>query len=260
MRRILFILLSLFSIQTSVLASGRIKHQSFYYSVDLNYGNLYSFAASSCLTGLLNYWIGMPLFINGYAYEIPNFSSDKLTYSNYSTVGVQARDLSNNINPGVRIGYRSEYFGAFNWGIYATCHYNYKQYSISEDITQVLNRISEHWIQPGACIRFAFGKITGNTAAILDVGVKYSFPMKYQGIYGNDLTQLNSGFISHIAASVGGHRFLQNISLFVDIWHFNVLNKSFVADDESPYEGIKYKPIMIGLSWTITKGQANLKR
>lgn len=253
----LSILLSVLALPAN--AKGRIaRHPTFYYNIDLGYGNMYAFALSSCLTGTLNYLIDRPLFENAYEYNIPCFtSSSGMTYSDYKTFGITKNDFLKNVKTGLKLGYHSDYLGLCNYIVYASLHYKHDVYLLQSDVegTHDSNRL-----MPGVGASLIIGRIHDDGIRVrLDAGLRYSLPMSHISNYAVDKTQCNSGFISHFGVKIIGDNMFQNLGLYVDISHFNMLNRRYTNNGILVYEGIRYQPISIGLTWTITPDQIYMR-
>ena len=109
---------------------GKARHPSFYYGIDLTYGNIYTFAVSSCITGVLNYLVNDTVFENGYEYVFHNVIPGS-NFKKNSLTGIKFNDLFNNFQGGVKVGYRTDFTGFTNVGIYGSAHYRLDNYFLS---------------------------------------------------------------------------------------------------------------------------------
>lgn len=234
---------------------GKARHPSFYYGVDLTYGNIYTFAVSSCFIGVLNYLINDTVFENGYEYVFHNVSPDS-NFKKNSLTGVKFNDLFNNFQGGIKLGYRTDFTGFTNIGLYGSAHYRLDNYLLSSDSGTGLASNRADRIIVGANLLLILGKIDSNFKVTAEAGLRYSLGINYKSPYGHDLQQINNGFISHYAVKFSGPSLLQNLGVFVDISHFNLLNEGYISNGILPYENMKFKPVTLGITWTITPHQA----
>lgn len=245
------------SLALQVNAKGSIaRHPTFYYNIDLGYGNLYAFALSSCLTGTLNYLIDRPLFENAYEYNIPNFTSTTgVVFSDYKTFGITKNDLFKNVTTGLKIGYHSDYLGLCNFIVYASLHYKHDAYLLQSDVE---NMHGSNRLLPGVGTSLIIGRIHNDGIRVrLDAGLRYSLSMSHVSSFSVDKAQSNSGLLSHWGIKIIGDNMFQNLGLYVEISHFDMLNRNFTNNDVLVYEGIRFRPITIGITWTITPDQIN---
>lgn len=234
---------------------GKARHPSFYYGIDLTYGNIYTFAVSSCITGVLNYLVNDTVFENGYEYVFHNVIPGS-NFKKNSLTGIKFNDLFNNFQGGVKVGYRTDFTGFTNVGIYGSAHYRLDNYFLSSSSVSEPESHRADRIYIGANLLLILGKIDYDFKVTIEAGLRYSLGVNYKSPYGQDLHQLNNGFISHYAIKFSGPSLLQNLGVFVDISHFNLLNEDYISNNIRPYENIKFKPITLGITWTITPHQA----
>lgn len=229
------------------------RHNNFYHKVELNYGNLYSFAISSCLTGVLNYFIDDAIFETGLGVPIyRQQTSDLFSFSRNNLFGIQPNDLIHNFDGGIKLGYQTYDPRFVNFGVCALASYKYEPFSgtlLQNDNIQSLFSIRR--ILLGGNLMLCLGEMGMNTQVILEVGLRYSKGLTYNApslLYGKGA--LNDGLVSHYGISIGGPGYFQNIKLFADITHYNLIT--------SP--DLTLSPIYVGLSWTVTPQQSISKQ
>lgn len=239
-----------------LLAVGKVNAQNyhshnFYLHVELNSGNIYPFAAWSMVSGALNSALSYNLFESGFTYDF--YSGDEVRTKYNSPIAFEAVNIFNHFQPGVKIGYYSDYIdSSFNWGILATGGYKVNQFQMEESIGYVRQCIQR--AQVGATFLMAFGGNGGSTQAMIEVGEKYNIPVKYKGGEITDTKTLNSGFSTHLALKFGGSGWVQNVGVYADIDHYKLFNNSFVGRNNN------LKNTTIGLTVTVTPWQAEIRK
>lgn len=255
------IILSLIMVAGVVSASAQSTPPKFhrnhlYAKVELNSGNIYPFAVWSILSGVLNSSTNYNLFEGGYAYDY--YAGNCHTKYN-SPIGFTARSLFNHLQPGIKLGYYSDYFSSpVNWGLVATAGYKLNQFGIKDgDLVQHQN---VQRLQLGASLLLAFGKNGGWSQVLLELGAKYNIATAYKGFGINDSKALNNGVTSHYALKFGGEGWLQNVGVFVDIDHYNLFNQTFEHSGALPFRDSKLKDMTFGLSLTVTPSQVGKRQ
>lgn len=230
---------------------------NFYFHVEMNCGNIYPFAAWSILSGALNSALKYNLFESGFAYDLYTGKDVKTKYN--SPIAFSAVDLFNHVQPGIKLGYYSDYISSdFNWGILATGGYKINQFRLLDGQDYVGQCI--HRVQVGAMALLAFGRNGGSTQALLEIGGRYNIASKYDGGDIHGTKALNNGFSSHFALKFGGSGWLQNIGVYADIDHYNLYKNSLVDGGLNPYVNTNLKNITIGFCVTVTPSQADRRR
>lgn len=232
----------------------RAQHNNFYHKVELNYGNIYSFALTSCLTGLINYLVDDAIFETGFGVPIyREQTGPQYSFARQNLLGVQPRDLIHNFDCALKLGYQTYDPQFFNIGICAIAAYKYEPFCgvfLQDDETVTFPSSIKRALFGGNLLLF-LGEMGMSTRVTLEAGLRYSY-----GIAFNDSSSLtnksalNNGLVSHYAVSIGGPGFFQNIKLFADITHFSLI--------ESP--NLRLSPIYLGFSWTVTPQQSFNKR
>lgn len=229
--------------------SGRARHNHFYHKVEFNYGNLYSFALSSCLTGVVNYLLDDAIFESGFCWPIYRKQEvSPYSFERQNVVGLQSNDLLHNIDCGIKLGYQTSDPGLLNFGICAVADYKYEPFMDSLQQDEVIQsfRSNIRRILLGGNIMLYLGKMAMGTQVILETGIRYSYGLtcNVPSSLGST-TSLNNGIVSHFAVSFGGPSYFQNIRIFADLTHFNLLES----------QNLRLSPIYVGLSWTVTPQQ-----
>lgn len=230
---------------------------NFYFHIELNSGNIYPFAGWSILSGALNSAMKYNLFESGFAYDL--YNGGQIETKNNSPIAFGAVDIFNHIQPGIKIGYYSDYITSpFNWGILATGGYKINQFRLQKQDGFIRQNIQR--AQIGGMLLLAFGKNGASTQAMLEIGARYNIATKYKGGDINDIEALNNGVTSHFAIKFGGSGWLQNIGVYADIDHYKLYNPSFEYNGVKPFANNGLKNITIGLCVTVTPSQADRRR
>ena len=234
--------------------NGRARHHNFYHKVELNYGNLYSFAASSCITGVINYLMDDAFFETGLS--VPIYRQNTVppySFVRQNMVGVKPNDLIHNFEGGLKLGYQTYNPGTFvNVGVCGVAQYKHEpftgQTTIDDDRSIYSSLLSRLLV--GGNFMLMLGDMGSGTQVIFEAGLRYSIGLKYEDPYPLSSANLNNGLVSHYAVSIGGPRYLQNIKIFTDVSHFKVVDTDYLT----------MSPIYVGLSWTVTPRQSYNKR
>lgn len=234
--------------------NGRARHNNFYHKIELNYGNIYSFAITSCLTGVVNYLIDDAVFETGFDYPIyREQTASPYSFKRQNIFGVQLKDLLHNFDAGIKLGYQTYDPRFVNFGVCAVGSYKYEPFIgtvLKEDAT-IANPSSIQRALIGGNIMLYLGEMGMSTQVTLEAGVRYSIGLSLDDpsrIIAHE--SLTNGIVSHYAISVGGPGYFQNIKLFADISHYDLIESS----------NLQLSPIYVGLSWTITPQQSDNKR
>lgn len=240
--------------QGQISNDGRARHHNFYHKIELTSGNLYSFAASSCLTGLINYLVDDAFLETGL--EIPVYRehvNNAYIFSRQNMFGLESRDVLHNLGGSIKLGYQTYDPRFVNFGICGIAQYKYEPFfgSGSADGETICYPADISRILLGGNLMLMLGEMGMDTQVTIEAGLKYSMGLKYNDAY-SILTPLplNDGLTSHYAVSFGGPGYFQNIKFFADISHFKLIEA----------EHISLSPIYIGLSWIVTPQQSYNKR
>ncbi len=228
-----------------------------YFHIEMNSGNIYPFAGWSIISGALNSALKYNLFESGFAYDLYTGSNVKTKYN--SPITFNAVNIFNHIQPGVKIGYCSDYISTpFNWGILATAGYKINQFQLQK--MDSYTRQCIHRAQLGAMLLLTFGKNGADTQAMIEVGAKYNIATKYKGGEINETNALNNGLSSHFALKFGGKGWLQNIGVYADIDHYKLYNSEYEYNGMKPFSDNNLKNVTIGVCVTVTPSQADRRR
>ncbi|MDE6796297.1 MAG: hypothetical protein K2J63_13470 [Muribaculaceae bacterium] len=235
----------------------KFHSHNFYCHVEMNCGNIYPFAGWSILSGVLNSALHYNLFESGFAYDFYTGDGVKTKYN--SPIAFSAINLFNHIQPGVKLGYTSDYINSSaNWGILATLGYKINQFRMLETPDYINQCV--HRLQLGGILLLAFGKNGGETQALIELGAKYNIATQYKSATINDSKALNNGWTSHAALKFGGKGWLQNIGVFVDIDHYKLFNKSFEYNGSKPFYKNNLRNTTIGVCVTVTPSQSEVRK
>lgn len=253
MKKILLIIAILSSYSIAVLGQSdiRIKNHNLIFNSEISAGNVYSFAVSSAVTGLINYYLlNDAFFENSFSYAIYKSNVDDLKTRTLNPMGITASELFNNIQAGLKLGYQTYNPNFFNAGIYASAYYKLDQFDVGYE--DELLRHKAQRVLLGATALFSFGSMKQSSRVIVEAGCKYSLGLSYDTPTLSDKELLNDGFISHFAIKLASRGLMQNIGVFADINHFNLWKNWDGAPELNNYT--------IGFTWTITPQQADERR
>ena len=242
-KRFIFLFLSVVNIlfcfgQGQSHTSSKARHHHFYHKIDVGFGNLYSCALASCLTGGINYLLDDAVFETSFRYPMykyPDVTSYSLTRSN--VLGLYKSDLISDFSGGIKLGYQTYNPDLLNWGVYGSAHYNNNIGLNSGEWETIAYGIAS--VGGGMC--FTLGQMSQGVRWTFDVSLEYGKNVL------SDMTECN-GFRSQYSVGISGPGLVQNTKLFADIVHFPVIS--------SPFEVF---PASVGISWTITPQQVESK-
>ena len=228
-----------------IAESSQAQSRHFYHRIDIGSGNAYTFVGSNLITSFANYFAHDILFDNSFNYSV--FSGEAINGAKIRTkpenlLGLTARDLLNDATAGIKLGYKSDNFGSFNWGIYGSAHYKINQYKARVDDTDEYSHERFSYFRPGIGAYLLFGSVENRTKFQIEAGAQYNIPLSYKGLIDGKKDVLNSGITTHWALKIGGaHDFSGGI--FVDINHFDIFIPSVAK---------KMKMYTFGITLTIT--------
>lgn len=252
MKKILFTIVTL-ALCTGMPAQTRskthIKNSHLILNAEIASGSPYVFAASSVVTGLLNYYLlNDAFFENSFSYSFYSTNVDGLKARTQNPMGLTARELFNNIQTGLKLGYQTYRPEFFNCGIYATGHYKLEQFKVGYDKDNMSNHRAQRFLV-GATALMSLGSMKQPQRVIIEAGLRYSISLAYKSPLGENKSQLNDGLTSHYAVKIASRGMLQDIGIYADIDHFN-LWKDYKPDH-------KLHDFTIGVTWKITPQQAD---
>lgn len=249
MKKILFILFAIMVTGSNGLAQTnyRFKSQHLIFNGEIASGSPYTIAASSVITGLANYYLlNDAFFENSFAYGIYTTNVDNLKVNTQNPMGLTARELFNNLQVGLKLGYQTYNPDFLNFGIYASAHYKIDQFKVGYDNDNMSNHRAERALF-GATALFSLGSMKQSSRVIIEAGLRYSFGLAYNSPLGDDKDQLNDGLVSHFAIKLASRGMWQNIGLYADINHFNMWKNLRSNQELNNYT--------FGITWTITPQQ-----
>lgn len=225
----------------------KIKNHHLIFNGDIASGNPYIMAGSSVITGLLNYYLlNNAFFENSFIYGFYSTNVDGLKAKTMNPMGLTARELFNNIQLGLKLGYQTYSPEFFNCGVYVSAHYKIDQFKVGYDDDN-MHRHRAQRVLFGVTALMSLGSMAQPSRVIIEAGLRYSFGLSYISPLGNDKNQLNNGLISHYAIKIASRGMLQNIGIFADINHFNMW-KNYRPNQ-------KLNNFTMGITWTITPQQ-----
>ena len=254
MKRIVLIAMAIMVFATSSQArrEDKVKNHNIIFNGDLTAGNLYTFAASSVVTGLANYYLlNNAFFENSFAYNFYSTNVDGLDAKTLNPMGLTARELFNNLQVGLKFGYQTYRPEFFNYGIYGTAHYKTDQLKVGYDEENMSYHRAQR-VLVGATALLSLGSMEKPSRVIIEAGCRYSLGFAYKSPISNDKDQLNNGLVSHFGIKLASRGLLQNVGVFADITHFNMW-KNFLPNH-------KLKNWSVGFTWTITPQQADERK
>lgn len=254
MKKVFLILIVLLTptIGTKAQSNIHFKNHNLIFNCELASGNPYLFAASSVVSGLANYYLlNDAFFENAFAYGIYSTNVDNLKASTQNPMGLTARELFNNVQMGLKIGYQTYNPEFVNFGIYASAHYKLEQFKVGYND----DAMSPHRAQSaliGATALLSLGSMGQSSRVIVEAGCRYSLALAYKSPLGDDKNQLNNGLVSHFALKLASRGLLQDIGVYADINHFNMWK------EQRPNQ--KLNNVTLGITWKITPQDADDRR
>ncbi len=222
----------------SVTMLAQTKAQHFYYKLDVGTSNIYSFAISNIATAWLNKLTNTMLFDNAYTYTHLNTTgqADRYKTRNYDVTGITARDIFADITTGGKLGYQTFRPGAFNWGLFGSAHYRINQFKNTyEQLDGYLHNNLKR-LQLGGGLLLNIGRITSATHVIVEAGLRYDIPIKYNTSTGTVPTgNLRKGLTSHYAIRINGRGALQGLGLYADVPHYKLFKETNTAANIRTY-------------------------
>ena len=250
MKKIIVLALAMCSsVAIQAQSNVRFKNHHLIFNSEIASGSPYMMAASSVLTGLINYHLlNDAFFENSFAYGLYSTNVDGLKVRTMNPMGLTARELFNNIQAGLKLGYQTYSPEFFNCGIYASAHYKLDQFKVGFDDDNMQRHRAQR-ILLGVNALLSLGSMGQPSRVIIEAGVRYSLGLAYTSPLGDDKNQLNDGIVSHYAIKLASRGMLQNIGVYADINHFNMW-KDFRPNQE-------LHNYNIGITWTITPQQVD---
>lgn len=226
------------------ICSAKAQHPNFFHRLDVASGNTYTFVGTNLITAFTNYLTHDVLFDNSFQYSFFNGSigNSDIKTKPENLLGLRASDLFNDMNLGVKLGYRSSSYGSFNWGVYGSAHWRLNQFQSKVGNASEYGRERFSYLRPGVGVFAMFGDIEHKLKFQIEVGARYNIPLAYTGMYGTSTDVLDSGLTTHYALKLGGaYDFTGGI--YLDINHFNFFKPEYCN---------KFKMMTIGVTFTIT--------
>lgn len=156
--------------------------------------------------------------------------------------GFKPHQLFSLLGTGVKMGYKTDNVGFFNFKGYGSLHYQTSNRMMTDwenrynfEADKVLN--SMHWMQVGIGGIAELGAIHHNVRVALDFGVRYNIPIAYSGPYGEGASALKAGIVPVIRVTVAGRKLMKttgmNIGLEWQMPSYNVFKESEIV--QPPY-------------------------
>lgn len=217
-----------------------------YHRIDVGSSNVYTFVLSNLITSYTNYFTHDILFDNSYVYTIYGGKVDGESFKTkaFTPMGITASELFNDAFVGVKLGYKSDLMGAFNWGLYASGHFRVYQFKAKSAAMEDYIKERHNYLKPGVGLMLTFGNIESKIKVEIEAAARYDFPIGYKGLWGtkaNDV--LGKGISSHYSIKVGGYSWF-SAGVFADLCHYNTYD--YTQIDSS------FKPYSFGVTFTIT--------
>ena len=224
-----------------VSLTSNAKSPFFFHRIDINTGNLYTFAASNLITAGINKVTNDRLCDNSFSYTIYDYDAPDSKIKDYNRGGESIRDLFADTSVGTRLGYQSFNLGFFNWGIYGSAHYRINQFKIKEQDITIRNNMQR--LQVGAGLMVSFGTMENENKLILEAGIRYNLPIYYHisNIEENQKALMKKGISSHYSIRMGGLGPLKGLGVFLEVPHYNMFKSDIIS----------LKPYTFGLTYTI---------
>ena len=201
----------------------------------------------SCVSGVLNYVLDDAVSETSFEYPIYRQTAMADAFSRQYLLGVLANDLLHDFNGGLKLGYQSYSPELFNWGICLVGEYKREPYKWKAAESEAGGLMSR--VLAGGNLMFRFGEMGMSSLFTVELGLRYSYGLSHVNEAIPSST-LNNGLVSHYALQVGGPGFFQDIKLFMDISHFKLVD----------CPELQMSPVYVGLSWTVTPRQAQMRK
>ncbi len=204
--------------------------------------NIYTFALSTIVTGFANYGVHNMLFDNSYVYTVysGDIGGESVKTKGANPMGINARDLFNDVLGGVKLGYQSDLVGVCNYGIYASAHYRINQMKTKLPGMEDYSYERFQYMKPGMGVFLTFGTVERKVKAQIEAAVRYDLAINYKGVDGTESKDaINNGLSTHFALKAIGYTWFSG-GVFADFCHYHLF------DDSS------FKPYSFGVTFTIT--------
>ncbi len=140
------------------------KSPCFFHRIDINTGNLYTFAASNLITAGINKVTNDRFCDNSFNYTIYSYDTPDSKVKDYNRIGENIQELFADTSVGTRLGYQSFNLGFFNWGLYGSAHYRINQFKIITSNETIRNNMQR--LQLGGGIMISFGNMENENKLI----------------------------------------------------------------------------------------------
>lgn len=216
-----------------------------YFKGDISSSNLWMTFVNIGITSLINNQTNQYTYNNICHFGGGNGDSSSLD----KNWGFSLRDLFNMYGTGIKVGYKSDNFGFFNYAPYGSLHYNVNCFSIETvtssnfHFTKYENTI--HCAQIGAGINLLLGSIESNIRFNIDAGIRYNIPIYYKGELADGVSDLNSGLHYVIGTTlVGGRKWMEKVGLSIGfVFEFS---PSPTFKNSDIFESSRYKYVSFG--------------
>lgn len=228
------------------IATTTSAQRHFYHRIDVGSSNIYTFVLSNLITGYANYFTHDILFDNSYVYTIYDGEVDgeSVTTKAFSPMGITASDLFNDAFAGVKLGYKSDLMGAFNWGIYASGHFRINQFKAKSVDIGDYSKERFNYFKPGIGLLLTLGGIESKVKVEFEAAARYDYPVGYKGLRGTNAKDvLSKGLSSHYSIKVGGYSWF-SAGVFADLCHYDLYTNT--------QNNSSFKPYSFGVTFTIT--------
>lgn len=123
MKKVLLSIVALSMMTIGAVAQSNVhfKNHHLIFNGDLAFGSPYTAAVSSIVTGLANYYLlNDAFFENSFAYSTYSVNKDGVKAKTMNPMGITAKELFNNVQTGLKVGYQTYSPEFVNAGIYAS--------------------------------------------------------------------------------------------------------------------------------------------
>ncbi|MDE5646281.1 MAG: hypothetical protein K2I57_00435 [Muribaculaceae bacterium] len=232
-----FVLTTLSILLVSTQSNAQERH--LYFKGDISSPHLITEATSIGITALINRSTGQFTYDN--IFNIPITSGDlngnSIKLKTISHYGLSLNDIFNNFGTGIKLGYKTDNFGFFNFATFGSAHYRFNNISLSFPNSTDYYDNSIHRIQFGIGANMTLGRIDQSARVTIEFGARYNIPIGYSGELGDGTGCLNSGITPIFAITVGGPKLMKKMGMNIGL-HFEFMSYDWFKESEhftNPY-------------------------
>lgn len=230
-RIISFVLAAQFILLLPAKAKAQERH--LYFKGDFTSLNLFTEVATMGITALINRSTGEFTYDNIWNFAITggDLGGNSINFNLPSYTGVSLRSLFGNFGTGVKLGYKTDNIGFFNFAAFGSLHYRLNNFASSLPNSPDYDNNAIHRIQVGLGGNVTFGRIDQSIRVMVEVGARYNIPVYYSGVYGDGVGCLNSGITPTLAITVGGPKLMKKMGLNVGL-HFEFMSYDWFKESQ----------------------------